>query len=771
MRKDKHQGSTHLRSLSLAVRLVAAVGTTLVYALAFVLLRERVGFGVTPLAILPVAVAGWLFGLQGGLVSGLLLILLNVALLALTGDSRDEMGVMLIEGGWAGFAALLVMGLAIGWLSDLRERLEQQLAERRRVEDALQIERDFAESLIETAQAIVLVVDPEGRIVRFNPYLEEISGYNLKEVQGKDWISTLLPQRDRERVREEFPSALGGIQTRGNVNAIVTKDGRELLTEWYDKTLKDAEGNVVGLLSIGQDITQRRQVEEALRASEEQYRGLFERIPIGLYRVSTDGQILDVNSALVDMLGYPDRQALMSIQTIEAYANPEDQSRWQALIDQEGIVTGFEVQWKRQDGTFLWVRENARSVYDDTGQVLYYEGAVEDISERVEIETIRAEAEQALRDYSARLEEEVKERTIEMRTQYAQLDAIFRSVGDGIVMSDLDRKVQYVNDAFTTLTGYTFGEVMGQTADFLATEELPVHIVQARRAAMERGKIWRGEVSIRRKDGRVYDAELSIAPVHDADGRLMGHVSSHRDISQRKNLERARTQFITNVSHQLRTPVTTIQLYVHLLQEQELSGKARRSFENIKQELYRLTGLIEDIMTMATLESGKVLDAWRPVPIAAVVGSIIDLYQEQARASELTLEIAPQLPEHLVVNGDQARLAQALGELLENAITFTPPGGRVTLEAKDIAENGSTWITLTVRDTGPGIPDEEQDKVFDRFFRGSIVAAGTIPGTGLGLSIAQEIVRAHGGRVTMESEQGKGSTFVIWLPLAEGNGG
>jgi signal transduction histidine kinase len=269
----------------------------------------------------------------------------------------------------------------------------------------------------------------------------------------------------------------------------------------------------------------------------------------------------------------------------------------------------------------------------------------------------------------------------------------------------------------------------------------------------------------------VYDAELSIAPVHSAEGRLVGHVASHRDISQRKNLERARTQFITNVSHQLRTPVTTIQLFVHLLQEEELSDKGKDLFGNIKQELSRLTGLIEDIMTMAALESGEVVDTWRPVPVSAVVGSIVDLYQEQARASELELEIVPQLPDHLLVNGDQARLAQALGELLENAITFTPPGGRVKLEAEDVMEQGRAWITLTVQDTGPGIPDEEQEKVFDRFFRGSIVAAGNIPGTGLGLSIAQEIIQAHGGRITMASEVGKGSTFAIWLPLAEGDGG
>ena len=567
-------------------------------------------------------------------------------------------------------------------------------------------------------------------------------------------------------------NALGDIQTRGNVNPLITKDGRRLLIEWYDKTLKDADGNIAGLLSIGQDITEHRQFEAAIRESEEQYHGLFERMPVGLYRVSPEGQILDVNSALVDMTGYPDRQTLIKTKTIETYANPEDRETWQSIMERDGSVAGFEVQWRRHDGTAFWVRENARSVYDETGKVLYYEGAVEDITKRVELEAIRAEAEQALRDYSTHLEQEVEERTIEMRTQYAQLDAIFRSVGDGIVMSDLDRKVQYVNDAFTALTGYTFGEVMGQTTDFLTTERPPEHIAQARWAAMERGEIWRGEIRIKRKDGRVYDAELSIAPVHDADGHLIGHVASHRDISQRKNLERARTQFITNVSHQLRTPVTTIQLFVHLIQEGELPERARQSFENIKQELYRLTDLIEDIMTMAVLESGQVVDTWRPVPVSVIVGSIIDLYQEKARASEVVLEMPePQLSRHLAVNGDQARLAQALGELLENAITFTPPGGRVTLEAEDTRESGQSWITLTVRDTGPGIPIEEREKVFDRFFRGSIVAAGNIPGTGLGLSIAQEIVQAHGGRVTMESEEGKGSTFAIWLPLAEGDGG
>jgi hypothetical protein len=142
----------------------------------------------------------------------------------------------------------------------LEELVDQRTEEVRK-------EKDFAESLIQTAQAIVLVLDTTGYIISINPYMEEISGYRLEEVQGKDWFSTFLPERDRNSVRELFLTAIGNIHTQGNVNPIVTKDGREIDIEWSDKTLKDEKGNVLGLLSIGQDITERKRAEIALQAS------------------------------------------------------------------------------------------------------------------------------------------------------------------------------------------------------------------------------------------------------------------------------------------------------------------------------------------------------------------------------------------------------------------------------------------------------------------------------------------------------------------------
>ena len=187
--------------------------------------------------------------------------------------------------------------------------IARDITERKRAEEALREERDFAESLIETAQVIVLVLDTKGRIVRFNPYMEEISGYRLEEVQGQDWFTTFLPESDWTAIRELFQKAVSDTQTRGNVNPIVTKDGREREIEWYDKTLKDADGNVVGLLATGQDITERKRAEEALQESEEKYRTLVTQVPIGVITCDRAGNITHANPALLQILGSPGEKA------------------------------------------------------------------------------------------------------------------------------------------------------------------------------------------------------------------------------------------------------------------------------------------------------------------------------------------------------------------------------------------------------------------------------------------------------------------------------
>ena len=135
-------------------------------------------------------------------------------------------------------------------------------------EEALRKEKDLSENLIDTAQVIILLLDTEGRIVRFNPYMEDLCGYRLDEVQGKDWFSTFLPEQDYDRVREVFKTAISNIQTQGNINPIVLRDGREIIVEWYDKTLKDVDGKTIGLLATGQDITEKRRLQAQVQETQ-----------------------------------------------------------------------------------------------------------------------------------------------------------------------------------------------------------------------------------------------------------------------------------------------------------------------------------------------------------------------------------------------------------------------------------------------------------------------------------------------------------------------
>jgi PAS domain S-box-containing protein len=364
------------------------------------------------------------------------------------------------------------------------------------------------------------------------------------------------------------------------------------------------------------------------------------------------------------------------------------------------------------------------------------------------------------------LEKEVAIRTGEIRAEQEKSEAILRSVGEAIALIDLDLHIQYINEAYTALTGYTFQDVRGRDPATVGPVVESEQVRESLRKITARGGTWRGEAISRRRDGRTYDAMLTIAPVLDGEGRVTGYVSSHQDISPQKELERARRQFMTNVSHELRTPVANIKLYTELLQRGAAGDKTERYLSVLGEQADRLSHLVQGILEMITLDSGQAARSWNTVPLATLVQDTATRFQDRAQAAGLSLVLKPLPPDLQAVTGDQVRLGQALGELVKNAVTFTPLGGQVTIKAASVEHEGRTWVTVAVQDTGPGIPAEEQPRVFDRFFRGLLTESGHIPGTGLGLSMAQEILRAHGGRVTVDSTPGQGSTFTLWLPAA-----
>jgi PAS domain S-box-containing protein len=379
----------------------------------------------------------------------------------------------------------------------------------------------------------------------------------------------------------------------------------------------------------------------------------------------------------------------------------------------------------------------------------------------VAIENARLHEE--VRTYAEELEWRVETRTVELRAEQEKIEAILSSVGEAIAMTDMEMRIQYINQAFTTLTGYTAEEALGNRASELLGGHMAENGRRAARRARAEGQPWQVELTIRRKDGRTYEAAMSTAPMRNAEGNLMGYVSSHRDISHLKELDRARKRFMTNVSHEMRTPVANMKLYAQLARSGDRPEKLERYLYVLEEQSERLHQLVDDILLMTEFDSGRTITTWEAISLPTLIDDVVTRYRKKAQEAHLTLVSEPIPPDLPSVKGDQVRLSQALGELVENAVTLTPEGGRVTIQVGAAEWDNHPWVTVIVQDTGPGIPADEREKVFHRFYRGRLVESGHVPGTGLGLSIVDEIVRAHGWRVTLESREGQGAAFTLWL--------
>ncbi len=364
------------------------------------------------------------------------------------------------------------------------------------------------------------------------------------------------------------------------------------------------------------------------------------------------------------------------------------------------------------------------------------------------------------------LEAEVVARTAEIAAERDKSEVILRNAGDAIAMLDNDLRIRYVNPAFERLTGYTAADTLGKNIHQVLRCEMSEKSMQAMQLVPHTATEWRSEVVLRRKDGRTYDAMAVITPMQGATGDLPGYVFSHQDISVLKTLDRARSQFITGISHELRTPLTVLDLAVRKLQRRIPADVDLTALDTMALQIAQLTHFTEDILEIAALDSGKGAPLWDPLMLVPIVSDTVRRYQERAEAAGLTLHCLPIVPDLPVVHGDHSRIARMLSEIVENAIIYTPSGGRIEVEMRTVDSEGRTWLTIAVRDNGPGISPEECERLFERFFRGHLAEPGHILGSGLGLSIAQGIARAHGGHITVASVVGEGSTFTIWLPTA-----
>jgi PAS domain S-box-containing protein len=370
-------------------------------------------------------------------------------------------------------------------------------------------------------------------------------------------------------------------------------------------------------------------------------------------------------------------------------------------------------------------------------------GLVLDISERVQLEAA-------------------------LRAERDRLDAILTSVGDAVLVTAADGTIEYVNPAWERMTGYTAAETLGNTPRIHKSGEQSDQVYADLWRTILAGETWHGEMINRRKDGSHYDAALTITPIIDATGIVINFVGVQYDISALKELDRLKSQFVSDVSHELRTPLTNILLYLDLLASTDDRQKTARYLATLARESDRLAHLIDDLLSLSRLESGSTPFEPAPVDINRLLGSLAGdrLSLAASQGLEIRLDCMKRAPR---AKGDERLLTQVFTNLLTNAMNYTQQGGRITLGTRLEHQDGEDWLVTSVEDTGLGIPLDEQPMIFRRFFRGLASEATGSRGTGLGLAICKQIADRHGGRITVESEgvPGRGTRFTLWLPIAQ----
>jgi len=394
--------------------------------------------------------------------------------------------------------------------------IKRDITERKQVEDKIRAEKDFSSSLVNAAQVIVLVLNPDATIRYINPYMEGVSGYKLAEVEGKDWFTTFLPERDWSEVRKLFSEAISNSPTKGNINPIVAKDGRKRIIEWHDETLKEPNGQIIGLLSTGQDITERKQAEMVLHENEERLRLALGAANQAWFDVNVQTSEVKVSPEYAGLIGFEPEDFETSLQNWVEHLHPDDRdtvmAAFQSCLASGGPET-MEYRRQTKSGGWAWMHSIGKVVeWDDAKKPVRMIGIHTGISERKHSEEALIASEERFR-------------------------TIFEGALDGMVLANVETKeIASVNSEICRMLGYSKEELLQlRVMDIHPQEDLP-HILEQFDNLFQ-GVIQLAEnIPVKRKDGLKLYTDIKASPINlSGQGYLLG---IFRDITQRKQAEK-----------------------------------------------------------------------------------------------------------------------------------------------------------------------------------------------------------------------------------------
>ncbi|MDO9035166.1 MAG: PAS domain S-box protein [Methanoregula sp.] len=635
--------------------------------------------------------------------------------------------------------------------------ISRDITGRKRMEDALRKERDFAESVVGTAQAIIMVLDTKGHIVYLNPYMEEISGYILEEVKGKDWFEMFLPSHIQESTRSLFLKAVCETQTSGNVDTIITKDGRERLIEWYDKTLKNADGSIKGLLAIGQDVTDQKHMEEALRKSEEKYRGLIEQTGEGVWIIDRDYRTTFANNRLAAMLGYTP-QEMIGKQIREFMPAGDMEIHIRRIRERlEGKGDRFEQKFFRKDGSALWAITSVTPLAEEKGLVGAF-AMLTDITDRKRAEEALHESEERYR----------------ILTDAAH-DAIYTLSPEGVVT--------YVNSAGSALTGMPPEKIVGLSLESLyhpdIAQELRANldkVISTKRPVRFDAKFWH------ENPGQITWLDAQLVPQFGPDGSVVQVMGISRSITDRKHAEMLLKRFNEELESKVRLRTSELE-YNNALLENEVIQRTRAE-ESVRKSLnerelllreihHRVRNNFQIILSLISLQSRNIKDQKILETIGEFQNRIVAMAHVHDKMysaddissidlSEICTFLGMNLFKSYKVDPQQIRfniemkdllitiesaipLSLIINELILNSIKHAFPQG-ATGEIIIAGRREADSLVLSFKDTGIGIPE---DLDWMRSYQS------------LGLRLVVNLVEQLDGTIELDRTTGTAFTIVV----------
>lgn len=524
---------------------------------------------------------------------------------------------------------------------------------------------------------------------------------------------------------------------------IVQRGGQVRHIEARGEGVFNEQGKVIKLFGTMLDITDRKQAEDARRAADRRLQYLVSSSPLLIFSAKPTGDYgtTYITENVVNLLGYEAREFVEDSQFWADHVHPDDIERILTELAKVGEQHYYshEYRFRRADGTYCWLFAQLRLMRDDAGKPLEILGYLIDISDRKRTEAAQQETERRWRS----LLENVQ-----------------------LVVVGLCQKghVEYVNPFFLSLTGYTQAEVLGKNwfEHFIP----PSHQPQMRTIfseVLEDNCHTYHQNPIVTKSGEQRLIAWNNTLLQDVEGNMIGTMSIGEDITQRQAIERLKNEFISIVSHELRTPLTAIRGSLGLLATgiyDNKPEKAKRMVEIALMDSDRLVRLVNDILDLERLDSGKVTLVKEVCDATALMRRSVEAVQAIADSERITISI---IPVSAQVWAAPDSIIQTLTNLLSNAIKFSAAHTSITLTAQPEPD----YVVFQVKDQGRGIPADKLEIIFGRFQQVDVSDSRSKGGTGLGLAICQSIVQQHGGRIWAQSTLGEGSTFYFTLPVPE----